>query len=271
MSFFSFTAQSVQIGAWYGILNARNHSQIHLHRAYPPCPIYYSSRGLSKGPMTSAASQRLCVSASSWSPISWHPCWNRCEQTQAGPWSPRFSAGTGKGYLPAGDDSDNVFQDANFQLVSSFAPCPRANVQFTVSRLRLFWEMALMPEEMLSSSFPRSRGRLVYQRKAWLLPSSARSVPHSWSGMLIYFPTMKPNVLPDVELEATEIVTSTRKREISQLWPTNCLRETICSKAVCCCRQQGKIFVNQTQMGLSIATPLLTKSKNSYSNFPKKP
>lgn len=53
----------------------------------------------------------------------------------------------GKGYLPAGDDSDNVFQDANFQLVSSFAPCPRANVQFTVSSLSLFWETALMPEK----------------------------------------------------------------------------------------------------------------------------
>lgn len=43
-----------------------------------------------------------------------------------------------KGYLPAGDDSDNVFHVSNFQLVSSFAPCPRANVQFIVSRLRLF-------------------------------------------------------------------------------------------------------------------------------------
>lgn len=53
----------------------------------------------------------------------------------------------GKGYLPAGDDSDNVCQDASFQLVASFVPCPWANVQFIVSRLRLFCEMALMPEK----------------------------------------------------------------------------------------------------------------------------
>lgn len=34
---------------------------------------------------------------------------------------------------------------------------------------------------------------------------------------------------------------------------------------------KAKSSVNQTQMGLLIATPLLTKDKNSYSNFPKEP
>lgn len=34
---------------------------------------------------------------------------------------------------------------------------------------------------------------------------------------------------------------------------------------------KAKSFVNQTQMGLLIATPLLTKNKISYSNFPKQP
>ena len=39
----------------------------------------------------------------------------------------------------------------------------------------------------------------------------------------------------------------------------------------CVVDSKAKSFVNQTQMGLLIATPLLIKAKNSYSNFPKKP
>lgn len=51
-----------------------------------------------------------------------------------------------KSYLPAGDDSDPVFWNANFQLVSSFAPCPRANTQTVLAR-----------KDMPFSFFPMSR------------------------------------------------------------------------------------------------------------------
>lgn len=39
-----------------------------------------------------------------------------------------------KGYLPAAGNSKGIFQDANFQLVSSFTPRPRAKVQLAESR-----------------------------------------------------------------------------------------------------------------------------------------
>lgn len=85
-----------------------------------------------------------------------------------------------KGHLPAVDETDNVFQDANLQLMSSFVPYPKAEAQFTVWRLKVLSEMSSNVRKKRDASFfpTVKEDRPVNWKCSYHCPMGGRPIIH---------------------------------------------------------------------------------------------